>query len=113
MGTPPHENVEQMVAPAGAALIYDSRTWHRACVELNESGEDRLAILNAVCPRWVRPMVDKTNGSTVYFESNAESGLDDLTRVELNHLCHSETAPLPDGVPTILEKQPMPRRIKI
>ena len=113
MGTPPHENVEQMVAPAGAALIYDSRTWHRACVELNESGEDRLAILNAVCPRWVRPMVDKTNGSTVFFESNAESGLDDLTRVELNHLCHSETAPLPDGVPTILEKQPMPRRIKI
>jgi hypothetical protein len=38
MGVAPHDEVVQMVAGAGAALIYDSRTWHRACPELNASG---------------------------------------------------------------------------
>ena len=35
--------VEQVVAPAGAAFIYDARLWHRACPELNESTADRFA----------------------------------------------------------------------
>ena len=31
------------------------RIWHRACPELNVSGEDRMAIIQATMPRFVRP----------------------------------------------------------
>jgi len=105
VGVPPHENVHQMQAPAGAALIYDSRTWHRACVELNLSGEDRLAVLNAVSPNWVRPMADKLPGTNAFHESGIEAQLSDRERLELGRLCHAETAAVPEGAPQILEKQ--------
>ena len=31
------------------------RIWHRACPELNVSGEDRMVIIQATMPRFVRP----------------------------------------------------------
>ena len=47
-----------MVAPAGSVIMYDSKTWHRAPPERNRSGADRIAILNAVTPRYIVPMID-------------------------------------------------------
>lgn len=44
---------QQFTAPAGAAVLYDSRMWHRACPELNVSGDYRAALLNAVTVSWV------------------------------------------------------------
>jgi ectoine hydroxylase-related dioxygenase (phytanoyl-CoA dioxygenase family) len=103
-----------MQAPAGAALIYDSRTWHRACPELNVSGEDRLAILNAVCPAWVRSMVDKQPGTKHYRASNMAAQLEPLVRDEIEALCHADRVQSPAGVPNILEKQFVgPRKIQI
>ena len=114
MGTAPHNKVMQMVAPAGSALIYDSRTWHRACPELNVSGEDRLAILNAVCPAWVRSMVDKQAGTERYRASNMAAQLDPQVRDEIEALCHANRIPPPAGAPVILEKQFVgPRKIQI
>lgn len=110
MGVPPHDKVVQMLAPAGAALIYDSRTWHRACPELNVSGADRLAILNAVCPAWVRPMSDKSPGSRTYFISDMDAKLGDRERNELRRLCHTETAEPPSIAPVIVPKPPVQRR---
>jgi len=114
MGEGAHQDVEQMVAPAGAALIYDSRTWHRACPELNVSGEDRLAILNAVCPSWVRSMVDKTSGTERYRASGMAERLTPRVREEIEALCHTDVQPVPEGVPEILEKHYAgPRKIQI
>ena len=110
MGEGAHQYVRQMVAPAGAALIYDSRTWHRACPELNVSGEDRLAILNAVCPAWVRSMVDKTPGTERYRASRMAERLTPRVREEIEALCHTRVQPVPQGVPEILEKHYVGRR---
>lgn len=55
------EGSQQMCAPAGSVIMYDSKTWHRAPPERNVSGEDRIAILNAVTPRYIVPMIDMTN----------------------------------------------------
>eukprot|EP01052_Picozoa_sp_SAG31_P039143 SAG31_NODE_5367_length_2583_cov_3.060386_3_plen_126_part_00 len=49
---------QQMCAPAGSVIMYDSKTWHRAPPERNRSGADRIAILNAVTPRFIVPMID-------------------------------------------------------
>ena len=113
MGTPPHETVAQMVAPEGAALIYDSRIWHRACPELNVSGMDRLAILNAVCPNWVRPMVDKRPGEEVYIGSDMATNLPSSVAAEIKQLCCTPTQTPPDNAPKILERLPGPRKINI
>jgi hypothetical protein len=113
MGTPPHEGVVQMLAPAGAALIYDARTWHRACTELNSSGRDRLAILNAVCPRWVRPMADKTRGTKQFVASGTAQQLNEREQNELNRLCHEKGAPPPDGAPSIGAKERQPLRLSL
>jgi ectoine hydroxylase-related dioxygenase (phytanoyl-CoA dioxygenase family) len=51
-----HEHVVQVPCPAGSAVIYDSRTYHRPCPELNVSGEERLAILNCTTPSFVRDL---------------------------------------------------------
>ena len=112
VGEGPHEHVAQMTAPAGSALVYDSRTWHRACVEGNLSGADRIALLNAVCPSWVRPMVDKTPGTETFRASGMADQLDETTRQELERLCHSETLAPPPGAPQ-LEAKRGPRRIRI
>ena len=52
------EGSQQMCAPAGSVIMYDSKTWHRAPPERNVSGADRIAILNAVTPRYIVPMID-------------------------------------------------------
>ena len=52
------EGSTQMCAPAGSVIMYDSKTWHRAPPERNVSGADRIAILNAVTPRYIVPMID-------------------------------------------------------
>ncbi|MBL6687431.1 MAG: phytanoyl-CoA dioxygenase family protein [Pseudomonadales bacterium] len=113
MGVAPHENVAQMLAPAGSALIYDSRMWHRASPELNISGQDRLAILNAVCPSWVRPMVDKKPGMKHFGASNMAAQLAPSVREELTRLCLSAHQAPPVDAPVILEKPDVPRRIAI
>jgi hypothetical protein len=61
MGTGAHKDVVQVHAPAGSAFIYDSKMWHRAAPELNESGADRVAILHAVTPSWIMPMMLRSN----------------------------------------------------
>ena len=45
----------QFEAPAGAAIIYDSRMYHRAAPELQASDTDRMAIITATMPTFVRP----------------------------------------------------------
>lgn len=52
-----------MCAAAGSVILYDSKTWHRAASERNVSGSDRIAILNAVTPRFVVPMIDMVRGA--------------------------------------------------
>jgi ectoine hydroxylase-related dioxygenase (phytanoyl-CoA dioxygenase family) len=113
MGRPPHEAVQQMLAPAGAALIYDSRMWHRASPELNVSGQDRLAILNAVCPNWVRAMVDKKPGTERFLSSGMSDRLPAAVCDEINRLCHTPNQAAPVSAPVILEKPAGPRRIAI
>lgn len=105
MGVPPHDQVEQLRAPAGSALIYDSRTWHRACPELNLSGKSRMAILNAVAPAWVRPMADKTAGMRAYDEAGTASALTPRQREEIIALCSQRQVPVPAGAPSLGEKQ--------
>lgn len=114
MGVAPHDEVVQMVARAGAALIYDSRTWHRACPELNASGKDRRAILNAVCPDWVRSMVDKTAGTERYRASGMADQLPESVSSEIERLCHDSPLPAPNDAPVITEKvYNGPRKIQI
>lgn len=113
MGVSPHDKVEQMLAPAGSALIYDSRTWHRACPELNVSGKDRMAILNAVCPSWIRPMLDKQPGTDLYQASDMAAQLNEREQQEINRLCHRAPDPAPQGAPAILAKAPSPRRLQL
>merc|ERR1711971_165736 len=74
-GSGVHPDVRHMIAPAGSAIIYDSRTWHRRCPECNSSGGDRIAILNAVIRRHHAPMHDKTHDVALYENSNIPSML--------------------------------------
>ena len=50
------KDVVQVPCPAGSAIIYDSRTYHRACPERNTSGQERLAMLNCTTPSFVRDL---------------------------------------------------------
>jgi len=101
MGKGVHKDVEQMTAPSGSALVYDSRTWHRACDELNVSGEDRVAILNAVTPSWVLPMVDKTMSAKNYTIAETDNRLTIRERKDVKRLCHAKTRKPPKGAPTV------------
>ena len=112
-GEHPFEKVQQMQAPAGSALIYDARMWHRAAVELNKSGEDRLAILNAVNPNWVLPMADRTAGKAEYEASGMADRLSARVRTELTRLCHSEPGCPPQGAPILTQKVRSPKRFKL
>jgi hypothetical protein len=101
MGEGVHENVKQMLAPAGSALVYDARTWHRACDELNVSGGDRVAILNAVAPAWVLSMGGKRDGAAAYLASDMPAKLNDRERLELDRLCNAARMQPPAGVPQL------------
>eukprot|EP00935_MAST-01C_sp_MAST-1C-sp1_P001837 g1837.t1 len=92
---PPHEVNEalavpadtvQLEAPAGAAFIYDSRLWHRACPELNVSGEDRIAILHAVTPSWIVPMVDRQAEAEAYAQSPVPAMLTPREKADMERM---------------------------
>ena len=106
MGHGLHAGVRQWLAPAGAAIIYDARMWHRACNELNASGRDRSAILNAVAPSWVRPMMDKTALAGAFPGSPAADGLSERERAEIERLCRRPTRPTPAGMPRLNPRRP-------
>ena len=101
MGKGVHKDVAQMEAPSGSALVYDSRTWHRACDELNVSGEDRVAILNAVAPSWVLPMVDKAQSASTYRSSDTNAALTTREQKDIKRLCHAKTRKPPKGAPIV------------
>ena len=102
MGVGVHQDVRQMEAPAGAAVLYDARTWHRGCHELNVSGLDRIAILNAVTPSWVRPMMDnKQSVSREYLASDVPNALSERERRDVHRLCNSATMETPVGMPVL------------
>ncbi len=105
MGEGIHKDVSQFYAPAGAGLIYDARTWHRACHELNVSGKDRIAFLNAVAPAWVRPMIDKTPVGDRYATSEVPGQLTEREREDVERLCNSPTLATPEGMPKLLERR--------
>ena len=44
---------QQLEAPAGSAILYDSRTWHRQ--HANLSGRTRTCMLSIFTPRWILP----------------------------------------------------------
>ena len=99
MGHGLHTEVRQWLAPAGAAIIYDARMWHRACHELNASGRDRIAILNAVAPSYVRPMLDKRPLGNAFRDSPVARRLTGRERKEIERLCCGPTRATPTGVP--------------
>lgn len=69
-------SVQQMTAPAGSAILYDARTWHRACPELNVSGNHRLALLSAATVAWVDPSRDQERGlELAAFDASSASKL--------------------------------------
>ncbi len=107
-GTRPGEgvfrDVRQVEAPAGSAVVYDARTWHRACYELNVSGRDRIAILNAMAPAWVRPMMDKAWLTEQFEASPVAALLDERQRREIDRLCHRSTLPTPPGMPQLNDR---------
>ena len=92
-------------APAGAALVYDSRIWHRRCDELNTSGRDRMAILNAFAQSWVPPMWEKESIGRLYKRSDVPDMLTKRQRRDIDRLCNREAQPRPEGMPILLERQ--------
>ena len=101
MGQGRHAGVRQWLAPAGAAIIYDARTWHRACNELNASRRNRIAILNAVAPSYIRPMMDKSALGKAFPGSPVAGSLTDRERTEIKRLCCRPTRPTPAGMPRL------------
>ena len=109
MGHGQHAEVRQWLAPAGSGLIYDSRMWHRACHELNTSGRDRLAILNAVAPAYVRPMLNKSALGRAFPGSPVARGLTEREREDMARLCCTPTRPTPPGMPQLNRRRSAPR----
>ena len=101
MGHGQHAGVRQWLAPAGSGLIYDSRMWHRACHELNASGQDRIAILNAVAPSYIRPMMDKSALGGAFPGSTVACRLTERERMDIERLCCRPTRPAPPGMPRL------------
>ena len=94
-----------MLAPAGAALIYDARMWHRACYELNVSGRNRLAVLNAVTPAYVPPMLPKGALADTYLAGPVPAQLSAREAREIEALCVGRTAVPPAGAPVFGERR--------
>ena len=101
MGHGHHAEVRQWLAPAGSGLIYDARMWHRACHELNVSGRDRIAILNAAAPAYVRPMLDKSALGRDFPGSPVACRLTERERTDIERLCCRQTRPAPPGMPRL------------
>ena len=93
--------VRHMLAAAGAAVVYNARTWHRACPELNVSGADRVALLNAVAPAWVPPMMSKQKVGDAYRASGVPQELTEREAGDVARLCLAPALPAPPGAPAI------------
>ena len=106
MGEGIHKDVKQWIAPAGSAVIYDSRMWHRACHELNVSGLDRIAVLNAVSPAYVQPMMNKSHLGRQYPKSPVAAVLTERENIDIDRLCCRPTLPLPQGMPAMHGRKP-------
>ena len=106
MGEAIHKEVKQWIAPAGSAVIYDSRMWHRACHELNVSGLDRIAVLNAVSPAYVQPMMNKSNLGRQYPKSPVAAMLTERENIDIDRLCCRPMLPLPQGMPAMHGRTP-------
>ena len=72
MGVAPHDEESRWWQGLG---LRDRRLKDMApsVPELNASGKDRRAILNAVCPDWVRSMVDKLQARSAMSKRNGRS----------------------------------------
>ena len=105
MGVGQHRDVRQMTAPAGSALLYDARTWHRACNELNTSGADRFAILNAVAPDWVVPLGAKEASARRYQASNVPAQLSARERRDIDRFYCRATQPTPADRPRLVRPE--------
>ncbi len=105
MGVGQHQDVQQMTAPAGSALLYDARTWHRACNELNTSGADRFALLNAVAPDWVVPLGAKAASARRYRASNTPAQLSARERRDIDRFYCRPTRPTPTGQPQLVRPE--------
>lgn len=87
MGRGVHEHVKQMLAPAGSAVIYDARMWHRSCPELIKPGENRVAVLMAVTnpkhePRWAT-----SDGGSAFESSGTATSLTRREREVVKSMC--------------------------
>ncbi len=105
MGEGLHRDVAQMTAPAGAALVYDARMWHRACDELNSSDEDRFAILNAVAPNWVLAFGPKRASAARYLASATPALLTARERRDIRRFVCDRTAAAPADVPELIRPE--------
>ncbi|MBT6246362.1 MAG: hypothetical protein HOI43_13170 [Gammaproteobacteria bacterium] len=110
MGKGLHTDVKQFEAPAGSAILYDSRTWHRRCDEANVSGKDRIAILNAVTPSWVLPMSDKEAASDSYQTSEIFNQISMRERQDIDRLFCQVTSATPAGTPILGQRIPREKR---
>lgn len=94
-GVGPHKDVVQVSFPAGAGILYDSRTYHRAPPELNVSGKERWAMLTCILPSFVRDLRarnDKVRSADAFARAtNIHAALSPRElRDVLNMLCDDE-----------------------
>ena len=75
------DGATSFTAPAGAAVLYDSRTWHRRPDERNASGRPRTNVLLALSHAWMRPMID-ASAEVSRFVANGALSLPDRVRAD-------------------------------
>ena len=71
-------------APAGSMILFDTRTWHRAGI--NQSDENRAAILTDITPAYIVPYSDTTGDYRALVDSDAYGDLNERERQEFQRL---------------------------
>lgn len=79
--------------------------WHRACDELNTSGQDRFAILNAVAPNWVLAFGPKRGSAARYLASATPALLTARERRDIRRFVCTPTANAPADVPELIRPE--------
>ena len=79
---------EQLVAPAGTAILYDCRTWHRQ--HANMSDEARSCLLTIFTPRWILPAHGDQTAMRAAMSS--ATGVTTRERESVNHLLGDSNA---------------------
>ena len=64
----------------------------------------RIAILNAVTPSWIPPMIDKQVLSKQYARSDINKALSVTEKKEVKLMCNSKSAKQPKGTPKLFKK---------